>query len=202
MKFNLENIAETKRALIDFETEIAELYKAGKIKAPIHLSKGNEEPLIDIFRNIQPEDWIFSTWRSHYHALLKGIDPEWLKKEIIERRSIHIINPEHNFYSSAIVAGNLPIALGTAYALKLKKSENGVWVFSGDMAAKTGAFHEATKYAQGHDLPIKFVVEDNSWSVDTPTQEVWDPENAQGKVMRYKYERGYPHHGSGVWVNF
>ena len=42
----------TKEELISFETTIKETYEAGKIPAPIHLSKDNEDELIEIFQYI------------------------------------------------------------------------------------------------------------------------------------------------------
>lgn len=188
--------------MIQFEKEIKELYEAGKIRSPVHLVGGNEDPLIQIFKNINEDDWVFSTHRSHYHALLKGLDKNWLKNEILENRSIHINNKEKKFFTSAIVCGNVPIALGVALALKLKNEKNKVWVFVGDMASEMGIFHECTKYARRNNLPITFVVEDNGVSVNTPTQKVWGEQDAGDNIIRYKYERIYPHHGSGRWVLF
>ena len=60
-----------KNDLINFELEIKELYEKGKIRAPIHLSGNNENQLISIFKKIKKNDWVLSTWRNHYHALLK-----------------------------------------------------------------------------------------------------------------------------------
>ena len=192
----------TKEELIQFEEEMKDLFLDKKIRAPVHLSGGNEEQLIEIFKHVKKDDWIFSTHRSHYHALLKGIDPKWLKQEILEQRSIHIYNKEYKFFSSAIMAGVIPIAVGTAMALKRKKSKDNVWVFVGDMTAEMGIFHECTKFASGHNLPITFVVEDNGLSVDTPTQIVWGNGNNQPQIIRYNYERKYPHQGCGIWVTF
>lgn len=191
-----------KQGLIDFEEQIEELFLNKKIKSPVHLSKGNEASLIKIFSQIKSEDWVFSTHRSHYHALLKGVSPEWLRNEILENRSIHIFNKEYNFFSSAIVGGSLPIALGTALALKMKKSKQWVWVFIGDMAAETGAFHECTKYARRHNLPITFVVEDNGLSTNTPTQIVWGRHESKDNIIRYRYRRRVPHVGVGQWITF
>ena len=191
-----------KDELIDFEEEIKDLFLSKQIKSPVHLSGGNEESLIKIFKKIKKDDWVFSTHRSHYHALLKGTDREWLKKEILEDRSIHINNKEHKFFTSAIMAGNLPIAVGVGMGLKRKKSKNKVWVFVGDMTAEMGIFHECTKYAGRHDLPIVFVVEDNGLSVDTPTQKVWGESKKEANIIRYSYKRKYPHQGCGVWVTF
>lgn len=176
----------TEEDLIAFEAEIAGLFEAGKIHAPVHLSDGNELDLIKIFENIEPDDWVFSNHRSHYHALLKGIPPDWLRDEIIAGHSITINNAQYHFYSSAIVGGNLSIALGVAMTGET------VWVFCGDMSAETGIFHECMKYAQGHNLPIHFVVEDNGVSVQTPTKKVW----------RYSYRSKWPHQGVGKFVIF
>jgi pyruvate dehydrogenase E1 component alpha subunit len=192
-----------KKDLINFELDIKKIYEAGKIKAPIHLSGNNEDSLISIFKKIKKNDWVFSTWRNHYHALLKGIPIDWLKKEIIAGRSMGINNIKYKFYSSAIVAGTIPIALGVAKALKLKKKNQKVWVFIGDMTFETGMFHECYKYAKNHKLPLKFVVEDNNLSTNTPTNKVWVKKSKIPKdVIYYKYKRKYPHHGTGGWVLF
>lgn len=162
-----------KNELIEFEQEIKKIYESGKIKAPIHLSGNNEDQLIKIFKKIKKNDWVFSTWRNHYHALLKGIPKNWLKKEIIAGRSMGINNLKYKFYSSAIVGGIIPIALGVAKSIKLKKQKNKVWIFIGDMTYETGIFHECYKYSKNFKLPIKFVVEDNNMSTNSPTNKVW-----------------------------
>lgn len=192
-----------KETLINFEEEIKGLFLDKKIRSPVHLVGGNEDWLIEIFKQIKSDDWVFSTHRSHYHALLKGIPPEWLKAEILNNRSIAINNAEYRFFSSAIVGGCLPIALGVALAIKRKGESRHVWIFVGDMAAETGAFHECTKYASRRNLPITFIVEDNGLSTNTPTQEVWGLEKEVClQVIRYKYDRGFGHVGVGTWVTF
>ena len=159
--------------------------------------------MIKIFKKIKREDWVFSSWRNHYHALLHGINPEWLFNEIIEGRSMGIINKKKKFYSSSIVGGILPIALGVALSLKKKKERNKVWVFIGDMTYECGIFHEVYKYSKNFKLPIKFVVEDNNLSTNTPTRVAWGKNSKILKdVIYYKYKRKYPHHGTGQWIMF
>ena len=192
-----------KKDLLKFEEKIKIIYESGKIKAPIHLSGNNEEPLIKIFKKIKKNDWVLSTWRNHYHALLKGIPEKWLEKEIVNGRSMGINNLKYKFYSSAIVGGIIPIALGIAKGLKLKKKKNTVWAFIGDMTFETGGFHECYKYAKNHKLPLKFIVEDNNLSTNTPTDKVWvKKSNIPKDIIYYKYKRKYPHHGTGGWVLF
>jgi TPP-dependent pyruvate/acetoin dehydrogenase alpha subunit len=179
-----------------FEREVADAFEAGRIKAPVHLSDGNEDQLIEIFREISPSSWIFSTWRSHYHALLHGIPRELVMSEILAGRSMNLHFPEHRFFTSSIVGGILPIACGIA------ASGAEVWCFIGDMTASIGAFHDAEKYAVGHDLPITFVVEDNGFSVGTPTAEVWG-QGTKAKTRRYSFQlTRYPHVGTGTFISF
>ena len=179
--------------LIAFEADIASEFEAGRIHAPVHLSGGNEQQLIDIFRDVRPTDWVLSTWRSHYHALLKGIPPAEVKRQIIAGRSMFVSSVEHRFLSSAIMGGMLPIACGLAYAGER------VWCFVGDMAASIGAFHDAVNFADGYDLDIRFVVEDNGLSTNTPTMKAWGTNRKpftvpKPLVHRFKYERTYPHY--------
>ena len=192
-----------KQDLIDFEKRVKKVYEAGEIKAPIHLSGNNEDQLIKIFKNIDKDDWVFSTWRNHYHALLHGFDPEELFNLIKEGSSMGINSVERKFYSSSIVGGILPIALGVAQSIKLKKQTNKVWCFIGDMTFETGVFHECYKFSRNFQLPIEFVVEDNNMSTNSPTDKTWGKKSKiPDDVHYYEYERKYPHHGTGTWVLF
>lgn len=185
--------------LLAFEDEVARRFDAGEVKGPIHLSNGNESELIQIFKWIKPQDWVFSTWRAHYHALLKGVPRDTLMAEITEGRSLNLKFPEFNFFTSAIVGGCLPIAVGVAGAIKRKFGGSRVWCFVGDMAASAGAFHDALNYAEGHDLPITFVVEDNGVSVTTSTSEAWGRHQKTPittRIIRYRYQSKWPHWGT------
>ncbi|MHA2279418.1 MAG: thiamine pyrophosphate-dependent enzyme [Promethearchaeota archaeon] len=181
---------------------MCDIFCEGKILAPVHLSDGNEEQLIEIFKHIKKTDWVFSAWRSHYHALLHGISREWLRQEIMEGRSITVNKPDQRFFASAIVAGIAPIALGTALSIKLKKELDAVWLFIGDMTSRTGMLHEVMQYANGHSLPLNIVVEDNHISVQSPTAQVWGEDAHKLNLQRYEFESSYPHVGAGKWVTF
>lgn len=191
-----------KQELIDFEEGIAASFNNGEIPYPVHLSNGNEDQLIEIFKEIKADDWIFVSWRGHYQALLKGVPPEELKKAIFRGESIALSFPEHRVYGSAIVGGTIPIALGTALAIKRKGGPERGWCFLGDMSAETGIFHESKKYADNFNLPISWVIEDNGISVLTNTEEVWGGKSQIKNVIRFDYKSRFPHCGSGVRVNF
>ena len=97
--------------MLAFEADIAAEFEIGRIAAPVHLAGGNESQLIEIFKGIKDEDWIACSWRSHLHALLKGVPPAELKAAIMAGRSIALCFPEYRMISSAIVGGICPIAM-------------------------------------------------------------------------------------------
>ena len=188
--------------LIAFEREIAAEFEAGRIKAPVHFAGGNEQQLIDIFRTISPRDWVLCSWRSHYHCLLKGVPREQVKTAILKGRSIALCFPQYRILSSAIVGGICPIATGLAWAIKERGGPERVHVFLGDMSANTGISHECVKYCAGHDLPVRWIIEDNKKSVCTDTRATWGELTPAISLTCYDYKLTWPHVGTGQWVRF
>ena len=194
--------------LIAFEDKVAALFNSGAIRAPVHLYSGNEAQMIEVFKDVGRRDWLFCSWRSHYQCLLKGVPEDEVMAEIVAGRSISLCFPEHRIYSSAIVGGVLPIAVGTAMAIQRSGEDARVHCFVGDMTAETGIAHECIKYSRNHGLPIRFIVEDNEKSVCTDTREAWNQprlsfENQRDDFIHYyRYTTRYPHAGAGVRVQF
>jgi TPP-dependent pyruvate/acetoin dehydrogenase alpha subunit len=194
--------------LIAFEDEVAARFNAGRIRAPVHLYSGNEAQMIEVFKEVGRNDWLFCSWRSHYQCLLKGVPADEVMAQIMAGHSISLCFPAHRIYSSAIVGGVLPIAVGTAMAIARSGEDARVHCFVGDMTAETGIAHEAIKYSRNHRLPIRFIVEDNEKSVCTDTRAAWNQPRLSFEGLRddfihyYRYETRYPHAGAGVRVQF
>jgi len=204
----------TAALLGDFERSIADLFNSGQIRAPVHLSGGNEAELIKIFERVGPDDWVCGSWRMHYQCLLKGVPEDELRAEILAGRSIALCFPKYKIISSAIVGGILPIATGIAMGIKRSGSHERVWCFLGDMTARTGMAFECVEYASGHALPITFIEENNGLSVCTPSIDVWENDlrgYGMSAVHRacdlgcgdcYDYDLPWPHAGAGTRVQF
>lgn len=196
----------TKDELIAFEKRVADAFNEGKIRAPVHLSGNNEDQLMEVFKDIRPDDWVCGAWRMQYNCLLKGVPEEQLFEDIVAGHSITLCYPKYRIISSAIVGGILPIALGIAWSIKHNKEANKVWCFLGDMTAHTGIFEECSKYASVFKLPITWIIEDNRKSVCTDTEKVWGGIDlygaGYGNVWLIDYELPWPHSGAGKRINF
>ncbi len=204
----------TRDDLIAFEDEIAAEFNAGEIPYPVHLESGNESQLIEIFKDIRPNDWIFGSWRLHLKCLLKGVPREMLRAAIRRGESMTLCFPEYRVYGSAIVGGTVPIALGVTMAIKRADGLERVWCFLGDMTFRSGIAYECITYADNFKLPITWVVEDNGVSVCTDTCKSWGlshelrPSEGSMKVFNsgnircYEYQSKYPHAGAGKRVQF
>lgn len=201
----------TPQELKSFEIEIGECFRNKLIRAPIHLADGQEEKIIQVFENVKDEDWVFCSWRSHYQCLLKGVPREEVKQDILACRSISLCFPKYKVFSSAIVAGNVPIANGVAFDLKRRNLPGHVWCWVGEMSSETGTFHENWKYSVAHNLPITWVIEDNFRSVCTDTRKTWgmskltheQPELIEkDKIIYYTYRPVWPHSGMGERILF
>ena len=187
----------TKEELIAFEDRIGDLYLDNKLPFLFHLSGGNEDELIEIFKNIKEGDYVISNHRSHYHALLHGIPPEVVEQRILDGRSMFIYDRKRNFFCSAIIGGTPAIAAGIAWALKRKGSDKKVWCFIGDGTEDSGHTYEAVRYVDGFDLPCTFIVENNNRSVESTNEERWgktaDYQWNTPSIIKYHYDITYPH---------
>ena len=200
----------TPEQLLAFEDDIAREFEAGHIHAPVHLSGGNEAQILDYFTlNVRPHDWIFCSWRAHYHALIHGVPPAQVKQAIMDGRSISLCFPEYRMFSSGIVGGIAPIALGVAQSLQWRERDTHnhktrVHVFLGDMSVKAGIVRECMEYSGRHRLPVSYIIEDNGISICTPTEETWGTRAKpyEDSPYYYRYEMTRPHVGIGKFVRF
>jgi TPP-dependent pyruvate/acetoin dehydrogenase alpha subunit len=196
----------TAQQLTDQENEIKALWESGALPWLTHLAGGNEQWLVDFFReNIKPTDWVLASHRCHFHYTLHGGTD--LIEKVKEGRSMFLYS--ERFICSAIVAGVCSIACGIALGIQQKGTEERVWVFVGDGATDEGSFWEALRFAKHRDLPLTFIIEDNGGQCGVKWHERWAGKSVDGwplswetelighkKVIYYNFEPTYPHAGT------
>lgn len=151
-----------------------------EMHTPIHLYNGQEAVAVGVCSELRKEDVIFSNHRCHGHYLAKGGDLNKMMAELHNRKtgcckghggSMHLMDKENGVaLTSAIVAGNVPIATGFAMAEKIKKTTNIAVAFFGDGASEEGSVYESICFAKLMKLPIVFVCENNLYSIATPIE--------------------------------
>jgi len=161
-----------------FEEKTADLITKGEIVCPCHLYIGEEAVATGVCAALRKDDWVFSTHRSHGHYLAKGGDSKALMAELYGKTagcsrgrggSMHLASPEFGLPgSSAIVAGTIPLAVGTALASSLQGRDAVSVAFFGDGAVNEGAFYESLNFASLKKLPVIFVCENNLYSTHMP----------------------------------
>ena len=160
------------------EERIAELYSEQEMRCPVHLSIGQEAIAVGVCNNLGTGDIVMSAHRAHAHYLAKGGSLKSMLAELYGRStgcamgkggSQHLVGLECGFFAAVpIVGSTIPIAVGVAWASKLKKSKNIVTVFFGDGATEEGVLFESLNFSCLKNVPILFVCENNFYSVYSP----------------------------------
>jgi TPP-dependent pyruvate/acetoin dehydrogenase alpha subunit len=157
------------------EEGIAERYPQGKMRCPMHLSIGQEAAAIGVGLALKHSDLAVSTHRAHAHYLSKGGNLKAMLAEIYGKAtgcssgrggSMHLIDTKVGFMGSTAIVGNsMPVGVGLALSLQLRKSSAVSTVFCGDGSLEEGAFYESANFAAVRNLPVLFVCENNLYSV-------------------------------------
>lgn len=181
---SMSRLHETMVRIRLFEEAIAEILETrpGEIITPCHLYTGQEAVAAGVCLALEKEDAVYSTHRSHGHFIAKGGDLKALAAEIYCREtgcskgrggSMHLHQPEIGHQGSCpIVAGTIPLAVGTAYAYKQLKNRRIVAPFFGDGAVCEGVLYESLNLAALYQLPILFVCENNGYSTHMPIDKI------------------------------
>ncbi len=159
-----------------------DLFMRGLVKGTTHLAAGHEAVAVGASAALQPDDYVFATYRGHHHAVARGATPEGCLAELMQRStgvckakggSMHLTQADHGMLGSyAIVGAHLPMAAGAAWSARLRRTSQVAVAFFGDGATNIGVFHEALNLASIWKLPVIFVCENNRYMEYTPIDEV------------------------------
>jgi pyruvate dehydrogenase E1 component alpha subunit len=160
-----------------FEERCAEMYALQKIGGFCHLAIGQEAVSVGAISTLEPDDYIFCSYRDHVHAIAKGADPGRVMAELFGRDtgvsrgkggSMHLFDAAHRMLGGhAIVGGHIPLATGVAFAAKYEERPEVVLCFFGEAAVNIGAFHESLNMAALWKLPCIYIVENNRYGMGT-----------------------------------
>jgi acetoin:2,6-dichlorophenolindophenol oxidoreductase subunit alpha len=172
--------------------------KPAAVRGPLHLSTGQEAVAAGVCANLARADYLTSTHRGHGHTIAKGADVGRMMLELFGRAggscggrggSMHIADFGVGMLgANGVVAAGLPIAVGAAHSVRIRRAPEVVACFFGDGAINRGPFGEALNWAQVYRLPVLFVCEDNRWSATTPTGALTAGDGAAARARAYGIE--------------
>ncbi|MEK7215226.1 MAG: thiamine pyrophosphate-dependent enzyme, partial [Chloroflexota bacterium] len=144
---------------------------------------------------LTPDDYIYTSYREHGHAIARGIPPGVVMAELFGKEdgaahgrggSMHMFAPGLHFMGGwAIVGGHLPIAAGAAFAINYQGGPGVSVCYLGEGATNIGAFHETLNVAKLWKLPVLFIVVNNLYEMGTPV------EKASSVPEQYKKAAAY-----------
>ena len=182
-----------------FELRMTEIFakrmKAGDFPGALHSSEGQEAIAVGVCNALQEDDYVFSTYRGHGHALARGLDLNRVVAELNGKAtgvsrgyggSMHLYAPQLNFMGgNGIVGGGLPLALGTAYSSVKRGDGRVTTAFFGDGGASIGLFHESINMAAVKKWPIVYVCENNQYAATTHVSKNCPIENIADRSKAY-----------------
>jgi TPP-dependent pyruvate/acetoin dehydrogenase alpha subunit len=159
------------------EESIAARYSAQEMRCPVHLSIGQEAVAAGVCAALTRQDGVFSSHRAHAHYLAKGGNLTAMLAELYGRAegcckgvggSMHMIDLAAGFLGAVpIVGATVPLAVGAAWAARLRGENKVVTVFFGDGTFEEGVVYESINFAVLHRLPVLFVCENNLYACYT-----------------------------------
>ena len=173
----LQNMYKKMLLIRRFEEKAGQLYGMGKIGGFCHLYIGQEAVVVGI-QSVQIEgDSVVTSYRDHGHMLACDMDPKGVMAELTGREdgyskgkggSMHMFSREKGFFGGhGIVAAQVPICVGLAFAHKYNGNKNVAITYFGDGAANQGQVYESYNIAALWKLPVIFVIENNKYGMGT-----------------------------------
>ena len=178
-----------------FDTQVGELFKAGKVIGTTHLSVGQEASEVGAGMALRKTDYITSTHRGHGHILAKGGDPKRIMAELFGKEagycrgrggSMHVTNAELGILgANGIVGAGFPIACGSALASRNRGEDTVTACFFGEGATNQGTFHESLNMAAIWKLPVVFICENNGYGISVPIGSVSNTDTLAERAQAY-----------------
>jgi pyruvate dehydrogenase E1 component alpha subunit len=166
-----------------FEELAAQMYGLQKIGGFCHLYIGQEATGVGAAKAVDlSTDYVYTAYRDHGLAIACGMDINSLMAELFGKAtgcsrgkggSMHFFDVSKHFMGgNGIVGAHIPLAAGSALAIRNKKSNGVVLCFFGDGAIHQGTFHESLNMAKIWDLPVLYICENNQYGMGTDFRRV------------------------------
>ncbi|OGS49074.1 MAG: pyruvate dehydrogenase (acetyl-transferring) E1 component subunit alpha [Euryarchaeota archaeon RBG_16_68_13] len=161
-------------------------------------SVGQEAAIVAPALALEKDDWIFPQYREPGAALVRGMPLVDLVNQFrgdaadaLHGRQMpcHYVYRKGNYMSiSSVVGSRIPLAVGTAWAAKIRGDRIVTLAYLGDGGTSTADFHAGMNFAGVFHTPTVFVCNNNQWAISLPVSRQTASETLAEKALAYGFE--------------
>lgn len=170
-----------------FDDKALKLQRQGRMLTYASL-RGQEASEIGSAYPLNPEDWVFPSFREHGVLIARGIPMKLLYIYWIGSEDANLELKKGMFTVSIPVGSHLSHAVGFAWGAKLKKQKLATVVYFGDGATSEGDFHESMNFAGVFRTPAVFICQNNQYAVSMPREKQTASKTLAQKALAYGFE--------------
>ncbi|GHF26199.1 pyruvate dehydrogenase E1 component subunit alpha [Streptomyces morookaense] len=151
-----------------YNAQATALTRQGRL-AVYPASTGQEACQVAAALALEPQDWLFPSYRDTLAAVARGLDP--VDALTLLRGDWHTGYDPHEHRVAPLctpLATQLPHAVGLAHAARLKGDDVVALALVGDGGTSEGDFHEALNFAAVWRAPVVFLVQNNGFAISVP----------------------------------
>ena len=161
-------------------------------------SVGQEATIVAPALALEANDWIFLQYREPGAALARGMPLLELVNQFMgnaadavhgRQMPCHYVFRNGNFMSiSSCVGTQIPLAVGAAWAAKIRGDRVVTLVYFGDGGTSTSDFHAGMNFAGVFRAPTVFVCNNNQWAISLPVARQTASETIAQKALAYGFD--------------
>lgn len=179
----------------EIDNAILRLYRQGKIVGGAYTGNGNEATAVGSAFALEKTDYLFPMHRDLGAHLVKGETARNIFLQQLARGNsltrgrdgtVHYADPPLRIYGNVSHLGAMiPMAVGVALALTMRKENAVVMNYIGDGGSNTGEFHEGLNMAAVMHLPFILIVENNQFAYSTPARKQYAAQKLSDRASGY-----------------
>ncbi len=173
-----------------FDERMLNMQRQGRI-GTFALVKGQEAAQVGSVAALERQDWMIPSYREMAAFAWRGRENpiEVMVKLLLYNAGFYQGSAsgedEYNLPNSVPVSSQTMHAVGIAYGMQYRDTNEVAMVYFGDGATSEGDFHEAMNFAGVWNAPTIFVCQNNQWAISVPREEQTDTKTLAQKAIGY-----------------
>ncbi|UPM45032.1 thiamine pyrophosphate-dependent dehydrogenase E1 component subunit alpha [Halocatena salina] len=173
------------------EEKMLNMQRSGEVSL-VARTLGEEATPLGGAAALQPDDWIFHTYRQtpallywdrpmvEVIASATGREPETIAEQLDTEDPAVNFSPDYTPIGTNVVNG-----VGAAMADAFNDRDTVTMVFTGDGSTSQGAFHDGMNFAGVFDVPAVIICQNNQWAISEPAHRQTGSETFAQKAAAY-----------------